>query len=81
MDTKKGISPAILAAAVALLLVFIGFMAYRSLRGGDNNESAPGGTAAKTVAPVEQRYPDGTAVPYNAAPTGATPGNPASVGR
>lgn len=83
MDTKKPISPAIIAGAIVLLLGFIGFIVFRSFgSGGAGAEaSAPGGAQAKTVAPEVQKYDDGTVVPYNAAPTGAIPGNPASVPR
>lgn len=83
MEDKKSISPALVAAAIVLLLAFIGFIAFRSFGGGGSeaSASAPGGEQAKTVAPQVQKYDDGTVVPYNAAPSGAIPGNPASVTR
>jgi hypothetical protein len=80
MDTKQLVSTPVLIAAIVLLLGFIGFMTLRSF-GPSDNGSAPGGAAARTVAPQVQRYPDGTIVPYDAAPTGAIPGDPSSIRR
>ena len=81
METKQPVNPAILVAAIVLLLGFLGFVAFRSFgsRGPDSAATTQPGAGSTTVAPVEQRYPDGTVVPYNAAPSGATPGNPASI--
>ena len=79
METKNPVSPAIVMVAIVLLLEFIGTVAYRSLAPSNSASGQAGG--AKTVAPAVQRYPDGTVVPYPAAPTGATPGDPFSVRR
>ncbi|HVK02651.1 MAG TPA: hypothetical protein VM490_04210 [Armatimonadaceae bacterium] len=87
MENKPSVSPVVLAVAVVLLLGFLGFVAFRSFGSGSGDNTAAiqqgagGGDAAKTVAPVVQRYPDGSVVPYNAAPSGATPGDPSSVKR
>ena len=80
METKQSLSPALLIAGIAILLGVVGVIAFRSF-GTRDNGSAPGGTAARTVAPVVQRYPDGSVVPYNAAPAGAIPGDPSSIRR
>ena len=81
MSTHQPVSTPILIGAIALLLAFVGFIALRSFSGSSDNGSAPGGAEARTIAPEVQRYPDGTIVPYDAAPTGAIPGDPSSVKR
>lgn len=80
MDQKQPAKAPLIVVAIVLLIGFVGFVAYRSFHTTDNG-SAPGGAAARTVAPQEQRYPDGSVVPYNAAPTGAIPGDPSSIKR
>ena len=86
METNKSVNPVVLVAGIVLLLGVLGFVLFRSFGGGGGDsaaiqQGAGGGEAAKTVAPVVQRYPDGSVVPYNAAPSGATPGDPSSVRR
>ncbi len=80
MDAKKPISPAVLIGSIVAVLCLVGVIAVRSFTG-DAAASGPSGEAVRTVAPVEQRYPDGTVVPYNAAPSGAVPGDPSSIKR
>lgn len=80
MDTKQAVGPAVIIGVVVLLVGLIGFLIFQNF-GPRDNGSAPGGAAAKTVAPEVQKFPDGTVVPYPAAPAGATPGDPFSVGR
>ena len=81
MDTKQPLTMAIVIGAIVLVLGFAGFFALRSFGGGGDRGSAPGGAAARTVAPEVQRLPDGTVVPYPAAPAGAIPGDPYSIRR
>ena len=81
MDTTKPVNTAVIIGAIVLLLGIVGFITMRSFGGSGDGGSAPGGAAARTVAPEVQRYPDGTVVPYNAAPSGAIPGDPSSVRR
>lgn len=80
MEAKRSVSPVLLTVTIALVVALVAFMAFRSF-GGSDNGSAAGGAEAKTMAPVAQQYPNGAVVPYNAAPAGATPGNPASIRR
>jgi|GEM_PF-2789539 hypothetical protein len=79
--TSAALSCAVTAAATVLLAVCAAGCGKDSANSGAPQSGAGGGDAAKTVAPAEQRYPDGRVVPYNAAPAGSTPGNPASIKR
>ena len=85
METNKSINPAYVVGAIALVVLVIAVLAFRVFRSGASGSggyaSAPEGKDIRTKAPVVQRYPDGSIVPYNAAPDGAIPGNPASVKR
>lgn len=80
MDPNNPTHRALIIGAIVLLVGFVGFMGFRTL-GGSRDYSAPGGTAARTEAPKPQTYPDGTPVPYPAAPAGAIPGDPSSIRR
>lgn len=80
METKMPVHPAVLIGAIVLLLGIVGFMGYRAF-GASGDRSAPGGAEARTVAPEQQRYPNGVPVPYDAAPAGAIPGDPSSIRR